>query len=390
MKKWKELTAAVLAGVLAAAPFAGTVFAQQAGEELPLYVEAGIWEEDFVRANDNLNGLAWDINDETLAKLKKEEATNKGTVVPIEYDTYFYALDAANGDVLSHESPLTKQAFVYLPYGYDENKQYNVLYLYHGGSDDEYMWFKQTDSLDYADIDNSEVGKGYAVNILDNMFEQGLADPCIVVTPSLYAVHNYERTEDNDYPVDMESDYLFETLTYDLRDLIPVVESTYSTYAEDVTEEGLIASRDHRAMAGLSMGSHHTWKSGLNESLDIISWFGILSGGPFVPYNSVTKEKYTPENKGDYIDDCIENKTIPAIEEAAANGWKLNMLLNFDGLKDMTMPLHVYTHQKMLEYAQNSDLLNVGENYDFVVSNGRHMFSAWNLYLYDMLQVFFK
>ena len=59
MKKWKQLTAVVLVGVLAAAPFAGTVFAQQAGEELPLYVEAGIWEEDFVRANDNLNGLAY-------------------------------------------------------------------------------------------------------------------------------------------------------------------------------------------------------------------------------------------------------------------------------------------------------------------------------------------
>ena len=96
-------------------------------ENSPFYLQGGIWESDFERANPNLNGLADDINDETLAAYKTTKAEHQGTVELLTYDTYFYALDMANGDVMSHETPITKQAFVYLPYGYDESKQYNVL-----------------------------------------------------------------------------------------------------------------------------------------------------------------------------------------------------------------------------------------------------------------------
>ena len=227
------------------------------------------------------------------------------------------------------------------------------------------MWFKQTDSLNDEDVDNSEVGKGYAVNILDHAFEDGLNDPFIVVTPTFYYP---EATEEQN---EAAGGNLTTTASYDLRDLIPVVEEKYSTYAESTDYEGIVASRDHRGMAGLSMGSMTTYNSGLAQCQDIISWFGCMSAGP----------------GGDGF---IQEKVVPAIEAAAANGQKLNMLLNLDGFKDMAFEGHKAAHEALLAYAETSDLLNVGENYDFLVSNGRHMFKAWNLYLYDIIQVFFK
>lgn len=44
-----------------------------------------------------------------------------------------------------------------------------------------------------------------------------------------------------------------------LNDLIPAVESRYSTYAEDTTPVGIAASRDHRGFGGFSMGSVNMW-----------------------------------------------------------------------------------------------------------------------------------
>lgn len=56
----------------------------------------------------------------------------------------------------------------------------------------------------------------------------------------------------------------------------------------------------------------------------------------------------------------------------------------------MALLPHVRAHKVLLDYMKSSDVLRLGENYDFVVSDGGHMWSAWNLYLYDMMQVLFR
>ena len=53
-----------------------------------------------------------------------EECVEKGTVERVDYNTTNY-----------DGSPMEKHAYVYLPYGYDENKQYDILYLIHGGAE---------------------------------------------------------------------------------------------------------------------------------------------------------------------------------------------------------------------------------------------------------------
>lgn len=60
-------------------------------------------------------------------------------------------------------------------------------------------------------------------------------------------------------------------------DLIPAVEGTYSSYAEDTTSEGLQASRDYRAFAGFSMGCVATWRT-FQYCLDYFRYFMPSSG----------------------------------------------------------------------------------------------------------------
>lgn len=328
----------------------------------PAYIVAGVYEEDFERANPNLNGLAMWLDDEDLARCK-EPCAQQGTVEEVVYDTYYYAKDAKDGDVLSHATPIQKTAYVYLPYGYDPDGQYNVLYLLHGGGDSERTWLTQYDGAIRED------GASAARNILDNLIAEGRAVPCIVVTPGLY--YSGDNGEISGFSDDLTANF-----GYELLDLMRVVEDRYATYAETTDDEGLIASRDHRALAGLSMGSVTTWESGIAASLDYISWFGNMSGGP--AFSEDATERYITET------------VIPALDAAAEKGHAINMMLQFNGTQDQALPPHVRAHKVLMEYMNESDVLRLGENYDFVVSDGDHMFSAWNLYLYDMMQVFFR
>ena len=324
----------------------------------------GAYDFDFVRSNPHLNGLATSVNDPKLIAYEQPNEAH-GRVETIEYDTYFYALDAQkHGDMMGHFTPVKKTAYVYLPSGYDDTKQYDILYLLHGGGDTATRWFTQMNDEDFA-----EMGEGYAVHILDNLIANGEAKPCIVVTPGMYDVEGMDEA-------DLFADSFTGGFRYELRDLMRVVEEKYSTYAESVSDEGLAASRDHRAMAGLSMGSITTWLSGLEGSLDVISWFGFMSAGP------------EPEamSASDYVNQIL----VPIFQNAEAEGLKINMLLNMNGALDMSIEPHVDAFRTLTEYAKTTSYLNIGENLDFISSTSSHCWYAWNLYLLDMMQVFFQ
>jgi len=243
-------------------------------------------------------------------------------------------------------------AYVYLPAGYSSAKDYSVLYLSHGGGGNACSWFTNTDTdkAGLHDGDDITDSLGYAVNLLDNMFAKGEAEPCIVVTPNA-----------DDPDLDGKFDN-YDTL---LRDLIAAVDAKYS----------IAADRDHRGLAGLSMGSIATWKGGIANNLKDVSWFANMSAGP--DFDVAEAEKY------------IKDAIIPAFETASDAGYDVNMMLNLSGVEDIALEPHVAVHKLLTEYAQSSDILNVGENYDFVVSDGNHEFGAWNLYLYDVLKVFY-
>lgn len=140
-----------------------------------------------------------------------------------------------------------KSLNVYLPYGYDESKKYNIFYLMHGGSENENTIFSNDVQMNI---------------ILDNMIMRGDLEPMIVVTPTF-----------NGCP-DGAGDVWNEMR----QTIIPYVEKKYSTYAEgDVSIDNLKATRYHRAYGGFSMGGGSTWNMLINN-LDICAYYMPLSG----------------------------------------------------------------------------------------------------------------
>lgn len=180
------------------------------------------------------------------------ESEYPGTLVELEYDTY------ESMTYEEQETVLHKRAIVYLPYGYSEDAQYNVFYLMHGG------WSDETTYLGTPEHPN--VFK----NILDNGIAEGKILPMIVVCPTY---NNESDTDSSDYSLALElTDNYHNEL---INDLIPAVESTYSTYAADTTPDGLRESRDHRAFCGFSMGSVTTWRT-FQYCLDYFRYFNAV------------------------------------------------------------------------------------------------------------------
>ena len=170
-----------------------------------------------------------------------------------------------------------RHALVYLPPQYDTQTRvrYPVLYLQHGGGEDETGWIRQ----------------GHANFILDNLLAGGKCKPMIVVmaygyarragqTPADLAGKPFGSPEALRAMQEMASAFEDDVT----QALIPYVDSTFRT----------IPDRDHRAMAGLSMGGMETFQVTLHH-LDLFSYIGGFSGAGGM---ALTDRKLDP--KADY------------------------------------------------------------------------------------------
>ena len=166
-------------------------------------------------------------------------------------DSAFWLLqDVPHGDVRMELYPSgvngrTKAVFVYTPPGYDEHpeKRYPVLYIQHGVGENETGW----------------VWQGKLNYIADNLIAAGECAETIIVMNSGYA---FVDGEINMFlPGDFEKE-----LT---EDCIPFIDGKFRT----------LADKEHRAIAGLSLGSSQAWSIGLHRRKDLFSWIGVFSGG---------------------------------------------------------------------------------------------------------------
>lgn len=201
--------------------------------------------EDAPRKADFPDNTFEDMSPDFISGVK-----NRGKIVSFRYDA-----TASTGESYS------KSALVYLPYGYDENDQdtrYNVLYLMHGGGDGFTFYFNAPNAVTNLSL------------TLDAMFEKGRCEPFIVVTPTFNDPTGGPSTGG-------AANFWYEFKHY----LIPAFESQYNTYAEDVTPEGIRASRTHRAYGGFSMGGLSTWAVFAN-CLDEVAYFMPFSGDYWV------------------------------------------------------------------------------------------------------------
>ena len=181
-------------------------------------------------------------------------ATQQGTLNKLTYDTW---------ESFSYEqksNKITKEAWVYLPYGYTDDDASNVFSLRQGG------WSNETTLM--GTDDNPKSFK----NVIDNAIQDGNIKPLIIVLPTY---NNTSENDSSDYSLAIQLTNQFHNEL--VNDLIPAVESKYSTYAKDTTPQGLKESRDHRGFGGFSMGSVNTWNT-FRYCLDYFRYFMPMSG----------------------------------------------------------------------------------------------------------------
>jgi enterochelin esterase-like enzyme len=185
--------------------------------------------------------------------------------VPEPGSTYYSAQDVPHGEVREvwYNSKVTgswRHALVYLPPKYDTQNgaRYPVLYLQHGAGEDETGWVRQ----------------GHANFILDNLIAAGSCKPMIVVMAYGYARHAGQPAPD------------LTGKPFGSPEMLKAMQEMAAAFEDDVTQALIpyidssfktLSDRDHRAMAGLSMGGMQTFQITLDH-LDLFSYIGGFSG----------------------------------------------------------------------------------------------------------------
>lgn len=170
-------------------------------------------------------------------------------------EAFYNPQNVPHGDTREHwfYSEVTgsfRRMFVYTPPDYDKNtgKRYPVLYLQHGAGELEMEW----------------THSGKANFILDNLIAQGKAQPMIIVMNNGFAT---KPSQEGQQLAGNARWAAFEEML--IKEVIPDIDRSYRT----------IPDKEHRALAGLSMGGMQTFSIGLNN-LETFSHLGVFSGVP--------------------------------------------------------------------------------------------------------------
>ncbi len=250
---------------------------------------------------------------------------------PPEFDSFNANNLQGRIDTISYPSKtvgVTRKALIYTPPGFSKKNKYPVLYLLHGIGGDEKEWLKN----------------GQPQVILDNLYAEKKIEPMIVVLPNGRAMKDDRATGNIFDSVKVQA---FATFEKDLlNDLIPFIEKKYPVYKD----------RDHRAIAGLSMGGGQSLNFGL-ANLEKFAWIGGFSSAP----NTKTPEVLVPDPK-------------KAKEQ-------LKLLWISCGVDDNLMSFSQRTH----DYLKGHEVPHI-----FYVEPGAHDFKVWKNDLYMFSQLLFK
>lgn len=249
-----------------------------------------------------------------------------------------------------------KKLNVYLPYGYDAsatNKKYNVLYLMHGGGENEDLLFGGPGQ-------SKELKK-----ILDNMIASGDIEPLIVVTPTFNGGKN---------DVALFHEELMDTI-------VPLVENKYNTYAKSGSLEDLKTSREHRAFGGFSMGSVTTWYTFIH-ALDYFKYYIPLSGDSWIIEQR--GGGLQPEKTAEYLANV-----------AKKSGYKPHdyYIFSATGKLDIAYPNlkpQIDAMKQLTDVFIYSSDTKKGNFYFLTADSGTHAWNWQNQYIYDILPDLFS
>ncbi|WP_232067264.1 alpha/beta hydrolase-fold protein [Flavobacterium bizetiae] len=250
---------------------------------------------------------------------------------PLGFDVVNPNIKAGKIETITYESKTVgsvRKATVYTPAGFNKKKKYPVLYLLHGIGGDEKEWLKE----------------GNPQIILENLYAEGKIESMIVVMPNGRAMKD-DSASGNIMAADKVQ--AFSVFEQDLlKDLIPFIQKKYP----------VIKDREHRAIAGLSMGGGQSLNFGLGN-LDQFAWVGAFSAAP----NTKAPEEL-----------------LPNPEEAKK---KLKLLWISCGDKDWLIENSARTHNYLFKN-------NVPHIY--YIEPGVHDFKVWKNGLYMFSQFLFK
>lgn len=259
--------------------------------------------------------------------------------LPSLTDTSFYEVrDVPHGRVeqvaYTNFADTAKRMHVYLPPGYERDAaaRFPVLYLNHGGGDDDAKWSS-------TDPKNG----GHTQAILDNLIAAGSAKPMIVVMPNTRGIVSPTP------PAPGEDDACTQEF---LRDIIPLVDARYRTRP----------SREGRALAGLSMGGFVVMHTGLTH-LETFSELYVFSSGHFPDMIQKFEERFADLLKDPETNNRFRVPFYMAQGEtdiALRNGQANMAVINRYGLRNF-----------------------------WVLSTGGHEWANWRRYLHQTAQIMF-
>ena len=274
----------------------------------------------------------------------KSVASRAGTIERLDYETKDYVRDS---------SPITKTAYVYLPYGYDANDtetRYDILYLMHGwgGRAGEYFDYTSTK------------------NVFDNLIENGDVKPMIIVSATFY-----NSNSDTDFSSSIAE---FRQFHNDFENaLMPAVEDKYKTYAKYTSPDDLKASRDHRAFGGFSLGSVTTWLQFCYD-YDYIRYFLPMSGSSWY-YG--TYGDFQIKKNVDFIEQLVKDNDLDD------RGY---FIYHAVGTQDTVKSQSIDMADEML----TRDTFTPEHYVFYQKQGGYHDFDAVQEYLYNALPLFFR
>jgi enterochelin esterase-like enzyme len=250
---------------------------------------------------------------------------------PVGFDSLRTGITHGKIDTISYLSKTVgknRRALIYTPPAYSKSKKYPVLYLLHGIGGDEKEW----------------LNGGHPQVILDNLYAENKIEPMIVVMPNGRATKDDSAKGNIMAPDKVQA---FATFEKDLlNDLIPFIEKKYP----------VLKDREHRAIAGLSMGGGQSLNFGLGN-LDQFAWIGGFSSAP----NTKPPEQL-----------------LPNPEDARK---KLKLLWISCGDNDGLITFSQRTH----DYLNANDVPHI-----YYIEPGVHDFKVWKNSLFMFSQLIFK
>lgn len=258
----------------------------------------------------------------------------------------FYSIkDVPHGETrsISYFSKTTRtwrNLNIYTPPGYDKDtkKSYQVLYIQHGGGEDERGWAVQ----------------GKTNIILDNLIAEGKAKPMIVVIPN----GNVSKPGSNAVGYTDEAMANFKEEIFE--NVIPFIEKNYRVKKDAAS----------RAISGLSMGGGQAFYTGLRNP-DVFAYVGVFSSGIF---GGIVRQPGAPEFDAE--------KTIPGIlTKSDSFNKKLKLFYISVGEQDP----RINPTKKMVETFRSK-----GIKVEFNSFPGGHEWQVWRKSLHDFAQRIFK